>query len=279
MDASGNPTLSVAGQFAAVPKNRPIAGNDDDRIGQSMQASRKVFRIETLTGQQAPTLAPTAANDAPSALQGHSEIMAELKALRALVQPVEQVSSSMLQAYRDEMREAQKLKTELEEIAQAIDQTKREIATLHVSGFKGREMTRVTHELDAIVDGTREATDGILTAAEAIDQLAGQLSAAIKNERQRGVLDDMQQKTITIFEHCNFQDITGQRITKVVNTLKFIEERIVRMMDIWGGLEKFQGIAVDTIAEKEGDATLLNGPRLEEDAGHASQDDIDALFA
>jgi chemotaxis protein CheZ len=32
---------------------------------------------------------------------------------------------------------------------------------------------------------------------------------------------------------------------------------------------------VDT---REGDAKLLNGPKLDGDAGHASQDDIDALF-
>jgi chemotaxis protein CheZ len=34
----------------------------------------------------------------------------------------------------------------------------------------------------------------------------------------------------------------------------------------------------DTIAERSGDAKLLNGPKLDNDAGHVSQDDIDALF-
>jgi chemotaxis protein CheZ len=29
---------------------------------------------------------------------------------------------------------------------------------------------------------------------------------------------------------------------------------------------------------REGDAKLLNGPKTEGDIGHASQDDIDALF-
>ena len=29
---------------------------------------------------------------------------------------------------------------------------------------------------------------------------------------------------------------------------------------------------------REGDEALLNGPKLEGEAGHASQDDIDALF-
>jgi chemotaxis protein CheZ len=51
------------------------------------------------------------------------------------------------------------------------------------------------------------------------------------------------------------------------------------MMEIWGGLEAFKDIEVEAVAEREGDAKLLNGPKLDgEDAGHASQDDIDALF-
>ena len=57
---------------------------------------------------------------------------------------------------------------------------------------------------------------------------------------------------IKIFEACNFQDLTGQRITKVVGTLKFIETHIVRMMEIWGGLEAFKDIEAETIAEARG---------------------------
>ena len=139
-------------------------------------------------------------------------------------------------------------------------------------------MTRVTHELDAIVSGTEQATEGILSAAEGIDHIASQLAAKLKSTQDKAAVDDIQQKIVTIFEHCNFQDLTGQRITKVVNTLKFIEDRIVKMMEIWGGLESFKDIEVEVIAEVSGDAALLNGPKLAEDAGHASQDDIDALF-
>ena len=89
----------------------------------------------------------------------------------------------------------------------------------------------------------------------------------------------MQERVIKIFEACNFQDLTGQRITKVVGTLKFIETHILRMMEIWGGLEAFKGIEAETIAQRKGDARLLNGPRIAGESGHASQDDIDAMFA
>jgi chemotaxis protein CheZ len=50
------------------------------------------------------------------------------------------------------------------------------------------------------------------------------------------------------------------------------------MIEIWGGMEAFKDIVPEAIAEREGEKKLLNGPRLEDDPGHASQDDIDALF-
>ena len=64
---------------------------------------------------------------------------------------------------------------------------------------------------------------------------------------------DIQDKVIQIFEACNFQDLTGQRITKVVSTLRFVEDRIMQMMDIWGGIETFKDIEVEQRDLKEGD--------------------------
>jgi len=240
-----------------------------------MRATKRAFRIETISR---PEAMPSFAGPAGANGHGHHEILSELKQLKALIRPAEEVTKQMIDAYRAEMQEAMKLKAELDQIWQAIDQTKHEIATLHVTDFKGKQMTRVTHELDAIVSGTEQATEGILSAAEAIDHLASQLAAKLKSTQDKAAVDDIQQKIVTIFEHCNFQDLTGQRITKVVNTLKFIEDRIVKMMEIWGGLESFKDIEVEAIADATGDAALLNGPKLAEDAGHASQDDIDALF-
>src|SRR5690606_19752309 len=100
----------------------------------------------------------------------------------------------------------------LDLIYEAINMTKREIATLHVTGFEGPEMKRVTHELDAIVGGTEQATEQILSSAESIDQDASTLSARLKDEQNLALVQDMQEKVIKIFEACNFQDLTGQRI-------------------------------------------------------------------
>jgi chemotaxis protein CheZ len=242
-----------------------------------MQARQKPFRVEM---ERAGRLRGTVNGHAhaPHYLQ-HDEIMTELRALRSLVKPAEQVSLQMIDSYKAQIAEAQKLKAELDLIYDAINRTKREIATLHLTGFEGPEMARVTNELDAIVGGTESATEQILSNAEEIDQAAATLAARLKDEQAHALTADMQERVIKIFEACNFQDLTGQRITKVVGTLKFIETHILRMMEIWGGLEAFKGIEVEQMATREGDAALLNGPKVEGEAGHASQDDIDALFA
>ena len=240
-----------------------------------MAVQRKMFRVEAFARPGNGATKPSRRTNGAAA---HDEIMAELRALRTLIQPREELTQDVVEAYRNQMAEAQKLKAELDIIYEAINKTKTEIATLHVTGFEGPEMRRVTHELDAIVGGTESATENILAAAELIDQAANSLSAAVKSDQDKELAQDIQDHVIKIFEACNFQDLTGQRITKVVATLKFIEAHIVRMIDIWGGIDSFQDVTPAALAERDGDIALLNGPKLDGEAGHASQDDIDALF-
>ncbi|MEM5581058.1 MULTISPECIES: protein phosphatase CheZ [unclassified Roseibium] len=218
----------------------------------------------------------------------HQEVLAEIASLKSLVgSGAEQqaaldpqaMSEQFMSEFRKELSEAAKLKVELDAIYEAIAQTKKEIATLHqTTGSEGEDMTRVTNELDAVVSGTEGATETILSAAEFIDETANTLSARVGKEESE-LAGDIRDQVVQIFEACNFQDLTGQRITKVVGTLRFIEDRIEQMMDIWGGIETFKEIETEMRKAKEGDAALLNGPSLESDVDVASQDDIDALFA
>jgi chemotaxis protein CheZ len=231
------------------------------------------------------------ANEDPAFAQErrHREVMAEIASLKSMVKSggeqqqsavdPQAMSEKFMAEFRKELSEAAKLKVELDAIYEAIAQTKREIATLHqTTGAEGEEMTRVTNELDAVVIGTEGATETILSAAEFIDETANTLSARVDKEDAE-LAGDIQDKVVQIFEACNFQDLTGQRITKVVATLRFVEDRIIQMMDIWGGIETFKDIEVEARDLKEGDAALLNGPALESDIDVATQDDIDALFA
>ena len=255
-----------------------------------MVVHRKRFRIEEALRGGMP---------GPEAGEGeigpmHREIMTELRAIRALMAaPGKNPSMAMvegqvrhdvaeahalLDTYRAQIEQCEKLKVELDLIQDAINRTKREIAVLHGKSFDGHEMAKVNGELGAVVGGTEQATQQILEAAESIDQAASALSKVNSPEQQKLLSEEIQERVISIFEACNFQDLTGQRITKVVATLKFIETHILRMMEIWGGIESFNDMAPAAMAAREGDQKLLNGPKLDGETGHASQDDIDALF-
>ena len=230
--------------------------------------------------------------------QGVDHVLAEvrhretMKAIGDLKKMVEQVSEGEANAASPEIKfaemshellqdlaEAKKLQMELKEVHDAIEQTKREILSLHSQAVDGKDIQRVSNELGAIVKGTENATESILAAAEEIDQNASQLSAAIKDESLNNAACDIQDQVIKVFEACNFQDLTGQRISKVVSAFSYVDERITKMLEIWGGIESFNNIDLGDRTDLREDSDLLNGPALEEDAGVASQDDIDALFS
>ncbi|WP_229426838.1 protein phosphatase CheZ [Microvirga alba] len=199
----------------------------------------------------------------------HAEIMAAIASLRRHVQP--DAAHSIV-----ESQEALRLKVELDAISEAIQRTKQEIATLHYAGAQGREIARVTDELGEIVLGTEAATHAILAAAESVDDIAGRLAVQLSGE-QSDMARQIADRIIGIFEACNFQDITGQRISKVVTAMRFVEDRVGKMIEIWGGLESFKDVPTVENPDRKGDRELLNGPALQTEIS-TSQDDIDAFF-
>jgi chemotaxis protein CheZ len=260
-----------------------------------MSVMRKRFRIEQAILGDAPISMPVEGGEIGPM---HSEIMAELRAIRAQMaavgsaRPADAATSAvaaevsrevadaqaLLETYRAQIEQCEKLKVELDLIHDAINRTKREIATLHGKSFDGQEMAKVNGELGAVVGGTEQATQQILEAVEAIDQAATALSKNISPDQQKLLSEEIQERVVAIFEACNFQDLTGQRISKVMTTMKFIEKHIIEMMEIWGGVDAIKAHAPPIVDTREGDAKLLNGPKLDGDEGHASQNDIDALF-
>jgi chemotaxis protein CheZ len=169
---------------------------------------------------------------------------------------------------------------ELVEMSEAIARTRREIAQIKPPQQFDKQLVSATEELDHIVEATEKATSDILEAAEEIQEVAWTL-------REKGteieLCDKIDQRATDIYTACSFQDITGQRTEKVVRALRFIEQRINAMIEIWG---------VDDIAFKVGDITskledaaetaaredgrLLNGPPRK---GHGlKQEDIDHML-
>lgn len=241
----------------------------------------RVFRVERNNRQ--PSAEPQIVCD-NTARARHEEVMDALDDIRRRMQPQDDAPSSdaiskqVIEQCQRDLREAQKIKDDLQQIHEAIAETKKAIATLHRGEYQGVKISRMTNELSAIVEGTEQATEDILHAAEQIDNDAADLHAALRQSANIDTISDIQEQVVKIFESCNFQDLTGQRISKVVTAFGFIEERVDHMMEIWGGLESFKGLELDPACTRDDHERLLNGPALEDDEEIASQDDIDALF-
>jgi chemotaxis protein CheZ len=226
-----------------------------------MAAPRKVFRIEETPG------ARLAGGEAllPDAEGLQAQILQELAALRSAVDapafaaPRPAITPDLAGTATG------RLTSELHLIADRL-----------AGGDAGNSddvaavpLTRIASELLAVTDGTEQATQKILAAAEEIDQLANNLSAALKGKIEQGLAQDILDLVIRIFEACNFQDLNGQRVNKVMTTLNFVEDHITSVLD------EIKNMSALT----SGDGVqYLHGPRLEHDTGHVSQLDIDAIF-
>jgi chemotaxis regulatin CheY-phosphate phosphatase CheZ len=230
-----------------------------------MAQPRKVFRIEETSAARLPVGGERCAHESPDAIGAESlqaQILKELGALRAAVaapgfaaarpQPLSPPAPGTL---------ADKLNLITAKLTGERDGTQ--------ADADGAQLTRIANELLAVTSGTEQATQKILAAAEEIDQLANNLSAALKGRIEQGLAQDIQDLVIRVFEACNFQDLIGQRISKVMATLKFIEEHITSVLD-----------ELKTMAARPASDTAqyLHGPRLDGDMGHVSQTDIDAIF-
>ena len=169
------------------------------------------------------------------------------------------------------------VRDDLEDLAGYIRDTKNEIMRLSPEEISDEHLPSASVELDAIVRATEQATHSIMEAAEQIEQVADALGA------ENG--DLLIDATTRIYEACGFQDITGQRIGKVVWALQEIERKVDDLIGAFGDDDdeareerrrareaRRDAKRQEAIAEGE----LLEGPQAPEAA--VSQDDIDALF-
>ena len=163
-----------------------------------------------------------------------------------------------------------KVYRELREIAGYIDSMRTEIGALQVNDLKNSRIPSAGEELGAITKATENATNTIMECAETLMGADSSDPAAYK-----ALVDE---KMMIIFEACSFQDITGQRIAKVVETLQHIEQRVARFADVMKAKD-LDGFLTDNerARQERKDKFLLNGPQL---AGEGvDQSDVDKMFA
>lgn len=190
-----------------------------------------------------------------------------------------QIINSVIDKMEKNSAPTQEIIAHVADLAQTIDKLKQDIAETDPLGFKENDIQSATDELDAIVDATAAATNDIMAACEQIEKFAEEKDAP-----------EVVEYVTNIYVACGFQDITGQRISKVVNALRTIENKVDRILatlhEQVGPLppstktgnpanqDKERPVDLANIDEKR---DLLNGPQMPDKA--VNQDDIDKLLA
>jgi chemotaxis protein CheZ len=203
-------------------------------------------------------------------MESLSERLAAIRARQPTVEPdmVAEVVRAVLTTMSGDLTATEtSLLTEVEELGRTIASAKAEIAALRVDDITGHDIPFATDELDAIVSHTASATHAILESCETLDEVASTMTGE--------AMTKLQDATTRIYEACSFQDITGQRITKVVTTLKAIEGKVAHIIATFGHRTATAEIMADE--RRGGEEELLNGPQLP--ALAMDQSDIDKLLA
>jgi chemotaxis protein CheZ len=179
---------------------------------------------------------------------------------------IEQLERSLRE--RQSVSGAERMRLELVDMANAIMRTKTEIASIRPAGGNAGRIGFATNELDAIVETTEKATSEILAAVERIQEVAWTLRG---QGADAGICDVLNALATEAYTACSFQDLTGQRIRRVIDVMRFLEARIDAMIRIWRIEETGAPEAVT------GEDPLLNGPAQPGEG--LAQAEIDELIA
>jgi chemotaxis protein CheZ len=172
----------------------------------------------------------------------------------------------------------QKLRSEVLNLFQYVQRLREEIGRIAQQPEGQTRFEKMSDQLDAILISTGEATHTVLEDLEVISSLADELRDIPDPAKGAELCDRIVEKSLEGMAACGFQDLTGQRISKIVHSLRFIEERVDAMMEICGrqGIEALVG-ELPSDEEELRDGIALHGPQMPGEA--VSQDEIDKLFA
>jgi chemotaxis regulatin CheY-phosphate phosphatase CheZ len=187
-----------------------------------------------------------------------------------VLEAIDKLSRSL--HHRPVMLGSDALHRDILDMARAIVRAEKEIRAMRNRDGGGLRFAAAGDALDSVVDTTEQATSSILSAAEQIQELAWTMrEAGIEPE----LCDRLDSSATAIYTACGFQDLTAQRIAKAVETLKFLDQRIRKLVDAAGLTEEI----ADEIADI--DATIaMEPPNPEADIwlSEAHQAEIDETF-
>lgn len=247
-----------------------------------MSIPTKRFMAELQQAARKSAYAPpglaTTATDSPPPVAPASITVDNAEVLRAIAA----LEAKLDLAQRAEQTDIAQIQLEISDISGRIKATKAEIAALRHPLAGEDKFQLASEELGAVVKATEVATNTIMSCAEELEDIVREVRSQLPDGYASSRVNDMHETIVRIYEACNFQDLTGQRINKVVRALTFIEERVESMLSVWhkGDLAT---MPLPPSIIKDDSGLALTGPapidpEHEVHTENISQADIDALF-
>lgn len=157
---------------------------------------------------------------------------------------------------------------ELRDMLESIEALRGDLSKVDPDDIFSRRIPEMGRELGAIVSATEVATNSIMNIAEDV------LAADKSDPAAYSAL--VEQHMMAIFEACTFQDLTGQRVTRVIQTIEVIEERIEVLCRMIESNQITPTASKVSDTEKRNKARLVKGPANQGEG--ISQDTIDTMF-
>ncbi len=162
-----------------------------------------------------------------------------------------------------------------------LEKITREVAALKAADPDDDEIPLARRELETVVEATDTAANEIMNLSEEIQAAADNIRDEASDSNTKNIeahCDVLDEAATNLMMACGFQDLTGQRISKVVNALTHLEGQIDGLFETLGisqgtGEGGLHAFAPD---DKRPDTDLLHGPQDEGEG--ISQADIDAMF-
>ena len=153
---------------------------------------------------------------------------------------------------------------------------KNDLASIQRTADDNDLLGSVGDQLAAISDETSSATNEIMEATENIQDVNDRLIAEIKFKGAKPNFDIINTNTNRILEACTFHDITGQRLTKIVDAINLLEGTLKSIATVVGQ-DALDAMNVEKKSfHKDDDGIELAGPQI--GGSELSQEDIDSLF-
>lgn len=160
------------------------------------------------------------------------------------------------------------LHREVESVARYVSTLKREIAALRPNEIYRDRLPEAHGDLNSIKEATATSVNAIMSAGEAI--------LTSKESSLDSYRADVEAKVMQIFEACSFQDLTGQRVSRVDELVGQMERRLQRFalaVKASDSASVFDRDAINREARRE--VLIVEGPQNE---AATDQSAIDKMF-